>query len=45
MPAISAPRKLKQEDFWEFEVILGYIVSTGSAWATQQYPVSDKNEC
>jgi hypothetical protein len=34
MTVISAHRRLTQEDFWEFEAILEYIVSIRSAQAT-----------
>jgi hypothetical protein len=39
MYIIPAIRRLRQEDYCEFEANLGYIVRSGSVWATVLVPV------
>lgn len=42
MPVIWAIGKLRQEDFWEFSTIFGYVVSLKSVLTTQWVLSSDK---
>jgi hypothetical protein len=44
MPLISAPRKQRQEDFYEFEISLIYRVRSNTARATQRNPVQEKQK-
>lgn len=44
MFAILALKRLKQEDFQEFKVSLGYCLSSRRVWATEWEPVSKQTE-